>query len=308
MSDPGSNYDIIIIGGGPAGLTAGLYTARAKLRSLLIERGAVGGQIVTSEWVENYPGVKDGISGIDLTQIMYEQATKFGLETVYADVSGISVEGRQKTVKTSEGDYTAPAVIIAGGSDRQKLGVPGEAEFTGKGVSFCATCDGAFFKEKTVAVVGGGNAALTEAIELTKFADKVYLIHRRDVFRGGKILEERANDTGKVEFLFNTVVDEVLGDKFVNGLKLRNNQSGETSTLKLDGVFMAVGFLPNTGYLKGTVDLDELNTVIVDAHMATSVPGIYAAGDIRSQSIRQVVGATGDGAIAAINAEKYIHG
>jgi thioredoxin reductase (NADPH) len=239
---------------------------------------------------------------------MYEQATGFGLETVYADVTGIEVDGRQKTVKTSEGDFIAPAVIIAGGSDRQKLGVPGEAEFTGRGVSYCATCDGAFFKEKTVAVVGGGNAALTEAVDLTKFADKVYLIHRRDVLRGMKILEEKARATGKIEFLFNTDVDEVLGDKFVTGLRIRNNKDGEASTLKVDGAFMAIGFLPNTGYLKGTVEMDELNTVIVDAHMATSVAGIYAAGDIRSQSIRQGGGATGDGAIAAINAEKYVHG
>ncbi len=308
MSESGKNYDIIIIGGGPAGLTAGIYTARARLRSVLIERGAVGGQIVNSEWVENYPGVKGSISGLELTQTMYEQATGFGLETVYADVTGIEVDGRQKTVKTSEGDFIAPAVIIAGGSDRQKLGVPGEAEFTGRGVSYCATCDGAFFKEKTVAVVGGGNAALTEAVDLTKFADKVYLIHRRDVLRGMKILEEKARATGKIEFLFNTEVDEVLGDKFVTGLRIRNNKDGKTSTLKVDGAFMAIGFLPNTGYLKGTVEMDELNTVIVDAHMATSVAGIYAAGDIRSQSIRQVVGATGDGAIAAINAEKYVHG
>lgn len=308
MNDSTNGYDVIIIGGGPAGLSAGIYTARARLRSLLIEHGAVGGQIVNTEWIENYPGVKGSPTGLDLTQVMYEQAVGFGLETAYADVSGITVDGKMKIVKTSGGDYTAPVVIIASGSDRQKLGVPGEAEYTGKGVSYCATCDGAFFRDKEVAVVGGGNAALTEAIELTKFATKVTLIHRRNEFRGLDVLAEKAKATGKVDFLLESVVDEVLGDKFVAGLKVSNVKTNEQQILPVSGFFVAIGFKPNTGYVKETVPLDEQGSIIVDQFMSTSVPGIYAAGDIRSGSIRQVIAAAGDGAIAAVSAGRYLHG
>lgn len=188
MAESPKKYDIVIIGGGPAGLTAGIYTARARLNSLLIERGAIGGQIINTEWVENYPGFAESISGIDLTEAMHQQATKFGLETLVAEVTGVDIKGEQKVVQTSRGDFTAKAVIIAGGSERQKLGVTGEAEYTGKGVSYCATCDGPFFRDKEVAVVGGGNAAITEAIELTKFASKITVIHRRDELRATKIL------------------------------------------------------------------------------------------------------------------------
>ena len=189
MNDSPKEYDVIIIGGGPAGLSAGIYTARARLKSLLLERGAIGGQIINTEWVENYPGI-ESVGGIELTMTMQKQAEKFGLETVITDVTGIDVEGKEKLVKTTKGDFSATAVIITGGSERQKLGIPGEAEYTGKGVSYCATCDGAFFRDKSVAVVGGGNAAITEALELTKFADKVTVIHRRDELRATKILQE----------------------------------------------------------------------------------------------------------------------
>jgi len=306
MNSSPKQYDVIIIGGGPAGLSAGLYTARARLKTVLIERAAVGGQIINTMWVENYPGFVDSISGIDLTQAMHRQAEKFGMETVYADVSALAADGRTKTVTTSDGVYAAPAVIITGGSERQKLGVPGEAEYTGRGVSYCATCDGAFFTDKEVAVVGGGNAALTEALELTKFASRVYIIHRRDQLRATAVLQEKARANEKIEFLLSSTVDEIVGETFVTGLKMNNVRTGAKFDVPVAGVFMAVGFLPNTGYLKDIVALDELGTIVVDLEMATSVPGIFAAGDIRSKSIRQVIAAAGDGAIAAISAEKYV--
>jgi thioredoxin reductase (NADPH) len=306
MNESPKQYDVIIIGGGPAGLSAGLYTARARLKTVLFERGAIGGQIINTQWVDNYPGFVDSVSGIDLTQDMHRQAEKFGLETVYADVSGIEVTGRNKTVTTSQGVYSAPAVIITGGSERQKLGVPGEGKYTGRGVSYCATCDGAFFTDKEVAVVGGGNAALTEALELTRFAAKVTIIHRRNQLRATAVLQEKARANEKIEFLLESVVEEVVGETFVTGLKVKNVKTGEESGLKVDGVFMAVGFLPNTGYLKGVVKLEANGVIVVDRNMATSVPGIFAAGDIRSGSIRQIIAAAGDGAVAAINAEIYV--
>lgn len=307
MNENTKAYDVIIIGGGPAGLSAGTYIARARLNALLIERGAIGGQIINTQLVENYPGFVEGIGGIELTQAMHEQAARFGLETVYADVSGIRADGKNKIVTTSGGDFTAPAIIITGGSERQKLGVPGEEEYIGKGVSFCATCDGAFFADKEVAVVGGGNAALTEALELTRFAAKVTVIHRRDELRATRILQEKARANSKIEFLLDSVVDEVVGETFVTGARVSNVKTKQQSRLEVTGVFMSVGFRPNTDYLKGTVELDELGSVIVNQDMETSVPGIFAAGDIRSRSIRQVIAAAGDGAVAAISAEKYLH-
>ena len=308
MDKSPKKYNVIIIGGGPAGLSAGIYTARARLKSLLIERGAIGGQILNTEWVENYPGFPEGISGIDLTEAMHKQAEKFGLETLLADVTGVKLADVQKTVEISGGSYTAQAVIVASGSERQKLGVPGEAEYTGKGVSYCATCDGAFFRDKPVAVVGGGNAAITEALELTKFASEITVIHRRDELRATKILQEKAFAEPKIKVLWDSVVDEISGDTFVGKVKVGNVKTGKKSTLNVAGVFMAVGFKPNTDYLKGAIKLDKNNAIITDDKMATNVPGVFAVGDIRSSSIRQVISATGDGAVAAVNAEKYITG
>ena len=307
MSDSRKVYDVVIIGGGPAGLSAGVYTARARLDSLLVERGAVGGQIINTEWVENYPGI-DSVGGIELTEAMRKQAEKFGLKTVFSGVTGIDFKGKEKVVRTSKEEYTAKAVIIAGGSERQKLGIPGEAEYTGKGVSYCATCDGAFFREKEVAVVGGGNAAITEALELTKFASKVSVIHRRDELRATKILQEKAFAEPKIEVLWDSVVDEIKGDNFVTELKISNVKTKKKSGLTVSGVFMAVGFKPNTEYLKGVLELDTIGSIIVDVNMETDVPGVFAAGDIRSSSIRQVIAAAGDGAVAAVNAERYISG
>jgi thioredoxin reductase (NADPH) len=308
MSDPVKEYDVVIIGGGPAGLSAGIYTSRSRLGSLLIERGAVGGQIVNAEWVENYPGFAEGISGFDLTQFMHQQATGFGLEVATAEVTGIEITGEQKAVKTSQGDFAARAVIIAGGSERQKLGVSGEAEFTGKGVSYCATCDAAFFRDKTVAVVGGGNAAITEALHLSKFASRVTVIHRRNQLRAARILEEKAVAEPRIEFLWDTVVEEIVGEALVNRIRVRHVTTGQESFLDVSGVFISIGFKPNTDYLKDILTLDATGAIVTDDRMETNVPGIFAAGDIRSNSIRQVIAAAGDGATAAIYAERYITG
>ena len=299
-------YDVIIIGGGPAGLSAGLYTARARLRTLLVEKSAVGGMIINAALVENYPGFADGVSGIDLTQAMFKQATKFGMEMLSADVTGLKIDGKNKVVATSEGEFSAGAVIIAGGSERLKLDVPGEVEFTGKGLSYCATCDGAFFRDKVVAVIGGGNAAVSEALELTKFASRIYVIHRRHELRATKVVQEKAFADKKLEFIWDTVVTAVLGDAFVKKIKLRDVNSNKESELAVDGVFVNVGSQPATGYLKGVVALDAVGAVIANDKMETGVPGIFAAGDIRSGSIRQTVGAAGDGAVAAVNAGKYL--
>jgi thioredoxin reductase (NADPH) len=299
-------YDVVIIGGGPAGLSAGIYSARARLSTLLIEKGAIGGQIVNAELVENYPGFADGINGVDLTETMHRQAVKFGIETMYAEVTAIEVSGDQKTVKTSSGDFVAGAIIIAGGSERQKLGVPGEDKYTGKGVSYCATCDGAFFRNKVVVVAGGGNSAVTEAVELTKFASKVTLIHRRNELRATKILQEKAFANPKIEYLWETAIEAITGNGFVRQISIANLKTGQKSTLDVDGVFVSIGTQPATGYLKNVLTLDANGAIIVNEKLETSVPGIFAAGDIRSGSARQVILAAGDGAMAAINAGKYI--
>jgi len=301
-------YDVIIIGGGPAGLTAGLYASRARLSSLLIEKMAAGGWVVNAGMVENYPGFPQGIGGLELADLMSEQAKKYGLEVMLAEVTGLELEEGQKIVKTSEGDFAAKAVIITAGSDRVKLNVPGEEEFTGKGVAYCAVCDAALFRDKPVAVAGGGNAAISEALELAKFASKVVVIHRRQQLRAALILQERAFAEPKIEFLWDTVVEAIEGDNVVKSLSLRNVASGEKSVLDISGIFVALGFIPNTAYLKGVVPLDGAGAIIANEKMETGAPGIFAAGDIRSSSIRQVVAATGDGAVAAIYAEKFITG
>jgi thioredoxin reductase (NADPH) len=302
------SYDVIIIGGGPAGLSAGIYTARARLSTLLIEKMAVGGQIINALLVENYPGYKDGVSGVDLTMAMHEQATKFGLETFSDEVSSITIEGNLKIVKTSMEEFAAKVIIIAGGSERQKLNVPGEKEYTGKGVSYCATCDGAFYRDKVVAVLGGGNSAVTESLELTKFASKVFLVHRRNELRATKILQEKVLAHPKIQIYWDTIVEEIVGVKFVEKLKMKNANTNEAIELPVNGVFVSVGTQPATGYLKGLVNLDAGGAIIINDKLETNVPGIFAAGDIRSGSIKQVIGAAGDGAMAAVHAGKYISG
>ncbi len=299
-------YEVVIVGGGPAGLTAGLYTSRARLNSLLIEKGAVGGQIVDAEQVENYPGFPEGISGFELGQLIHRQATKYGLKTIIAEVTGVEPQQKQIMVKTTEGNFIAKAVIIASGSERRKLGIPGEEEFTGKGVSYCATCDAAFFKGLPVAVVGGGNAAITEALHLTRFASRVTVIHRRNQLRANGIMREKALSEPKIEFLWDTVAEEIEGENSVTRIKLRQVKTGEKSTLDIAGVFISVGLKPSTDYLRGVVSLDNGGYVITNDKMETEIPGIFAAGDIRRNSARQAITAAGDGATAAFYAEKFI--
>ena len=300
-------YDVIIIGGGPAGLTAAIYTSRDRMSTLLIEKGLTGGMINEAEKVDNYPGFPEGIQGIELAAKKYQQAQKYGLKDINAEATGIDVRGTHNfVVKTTEGDYSSKAVIIAGGSDKQKLDVPGEKEFLGRGVSYCGTCDAPFYINKVVAIVGGGNSALYEALHLAKFATRVYVIHRRDQLRATAVVQERAKAEPKIEFILSTIIEAVEGGDFVEKLKLKNIAAGTQSELKVDGVFVSVGLIPNTVYLKGLVNLDENGMIIVNDRMETSVPGIYAAGDIRHNSIRQTVAAAGDGAVAAINAKKWV--
>jgi thioredoxin reductase (NADPH) len=303
---PRKEYDVIIIGGGPAGLSAGIYTSRSRLDTLLIERGVVGGRITDAELVENYPGFAEGISGAELGQLMQKQAAKYGLNITIAEVTGLELKKDKKVVKTTRGDFNAKAVIIATGSERGKLGVPGEKEVTGKGVSYCATCDGPLFRGKTVAVVGGGNAAISEALYLAKFASKVIVIHRRDQLRATRVLEEKARAEAKIEFLWDTVVESIEGEKALEQLKLRQVKTGKQSSLDVAGIFIAVGLKPSTDFLKGVLPMDEGGYIITNERMETEIPGIFAAGDIRQSSPRQAITAAGDGATAAVNAEIFL--
>ncbi|MDI6815145.1 MAG: thioredoxin-disulfide reductase [Dehalococcoidales bacterium] len=301
-------YELVIIGGGPAGLSAGVYASRARLNSLLIEKGLVGGQIVNAERVENYPGFPEGITGFELGQLMHQQATKYGLKTVIAEATGIKLEAGQKVVETTKGNFIAKAVIIASGSERYKLGIPGEEELTGKGVSYCATCDAAFFRQQPVVVVGGGDAAITEALHLAKFASKIVVIHRRNQLRASRILQEKAFSEPKIEFLWNTIVEEIEGKNSVKRLKLRQVITGEKSSLEIAGIFISIGLKPNTDYVKSILPLDATGHITTNDRMETEIPGIFAAGDIRRNSARQAITAAGDGATAAFYAEKFITG
>jgi thioredoxin reductase (NADPH) len=299
-------YDVIIIGGGPGGLSAGIYTARTRLKSLLIEKGMIGGKMAEAELIDNFPGFPEGINGYKLAELMHQQAIKYDLETLYATVSSIAVRGDRKLVKTDDGDFTARVVIITGGSERQRLNVPGEKELTGRGVSYCSNCDAPFFQDQPVAVVGGGNVAISEALHLTKFASKVSIIHRRDQLRATEALQEKAHAESKIEFILDTVVETIDGKEAVASLKLRNVKTNKTSRLKVNGVFISVGLMPNTDYLKDLLPLDKQGNIITNEKMETKIPGIFAAGDIRHNSIRQAIAASGDGAVAAVYAKQFI--
>jgi thioredoxin reductase (NADPH) len=299
-------YEVIIVGGGPAGLTAGLYSSRAGLTSFLIEKGIFGGQITYAERVENFTGFPEGISGLELGEKMHEQARKHGLKTLAAEVTGLEIRGALKIIKTTEGDYAGKVVIMAGGAVRRKLGVEGESRLTGRGVSYCAVCDGAFFRDQKVAVVGGGDTAITEALHLAKFASKITIIHRRNQFRAGHILQEKLQSEPKIDFLWDTTVSAIEGTDMVEGIKLLNVKTGQRSIMEVSGVFVSVGTNPDTDYVKGILPLDESGYIITNEKMETPIPGVLAAGDIRHNSARQAITAAGDGATAAIYAQKYL--
>jgi thioredoxin reductase (NADPH) len=301
-------YKVIIVGGGPAGLTAGLYTSRSRLNTLLIEIGLLGGQMTTTELIENYPGFPQGINGDELSRLMEEQAKRFELEVVSQDVVEVKLEGDKKVVKTDEGSYLCEALIICTGTEYRKLGVPGEKEFAGKGVSYCATCDGAFFKDSQIVVVGGGDSALTEALYLTKFVKELTIVHRRDALRGTKIYQERVFANPKIKLLWNSVIQEIKGDSVVRSVIVKNVKTGEVNEHPIEGAFLFVGLLPRTQFLKGLVNVDEAGYIITDENCETSVKGIFAAGDCRKKLLRQVATAVGDGATAAFAVEKYLEG
>ena len=301
-------YDVIIIGGGPAGLTAGLYTSRARLKSLLIEKGFTGGQVMTTEWIENYPGFEDGISGAELSQKMERQATKFGLEIMQGSVTGVSLNGKTRKVILEDGtEHEAKSVILATGSNPRPLKIKGEEEFRGRGVSYCATCDGAFFRDSELAVIGGGDSAVEEGIFLTKFAKTVYIVHRRDELRATKVVQERAFENPKIKMVWDSVPEEIIGDATgVTTLKIKNVKTGEMSELNVQGVFIYIGYDPNIDPVKDIISVNDNNYVVADENMATTGNGIFVAGDVRSKPLKQIATAVGDGATAAISAEKYI--
>ncbi len=301
--------DLMIIGGGPAGLTAGIYASRARLKTLLLEKALPGGQILSSPLVENYPGLTEGISGAKMIEEMAGQARRFGTEIKTETVVSVENSGdKGKTVKTGTGSYKAIAVIFAMGAAYSKLNVPGEDKLSGRGVSYCATCDGPLFKNKEVVVVGGGDTAIDEALFLTKFCAKVNIVHRRDELRATKILQERAFANEKIGIVWNSVVTEILGAGKVESVMLKDVKTGKETLFATSGVFLAVGFSPNTEVARGLVSTDEKGYIITNDDMETSREGLFAAGDCRKKLLRQVISACGDGATAAFAAQKYIEG
>lgn len=300
-----SEYDLVIIGAGPAGLTAGLYAARARMNVLLIEKAVPGGQILVTDWIENYPGFPEGISGFDLAEKIKEQALTLGLNIETAEVQGLDLSGTIKEVILKEKRIKTKSLIIASGASPRKPGI-GEDKFMGKGVSFCATCDGPFFRDKVVVAVGGGDTAVQESIFLTKFAKKVYVVHRRNELRATKILQERAFANDKIEFLWDSVVTGMDGFFGVEKVHVKNLKTGHESEIEANGCFIWIGILPNTEFIKGDVKTDESGFILVDTKMQTNVPGVFAIGDVRDTPLRQIATAVGDGAVAAVSAEHYL--
>jgi len=299
-------YEVVIIGGGPAGLTAGLYASRYGLKTILLERGLFGGQIVNAGEVHNYPGFPNGVSGMELGQLMYDQAAKFGLQTGTAEVTGIKPNGTGFEITMDDETISTKAVIIATGSNYRKMGVDGEERLSGRGVSYCATCDGFLFKNKEVAVVGGGDTAVTDALELSQHCKTVYVIHRRDQLRASQIVQRAAFSVDRIKFIWNSVVDSLEGREKLDNVIIKDVKTGSKSSLGVAGVFVAIGLIPNSGLFKGFLDLDEAGNIVSGEMMHTSVPGIFTAGDIRKNSARQVATAVGDGATAAKSAFSYL--
>lgn len=300
-----TDYDLVIIGAGPAGLTAGMYAARARMNVLLLEKAVPGGQVLVTDWVENYPGFPEGISGFDLAEKMRVQAEALGLKIETAEVHSLNLSETSKELVLKDRSIFTKALIIASGASPNTLGV-GEDKFTGKGVSYCGTCDGPFFKDKTVVAVGGGDTAVQESIFLTKFAKKVYLVHRRDELRAAKILRERAFENDRIEFVWDSVVTGMDGFFNVETVSIKNVKTSEEKTIKADGCFIWIGILPNTSFLNNSVETDTYGFIRVDETMQTSVSGVYAVGDVRDTPLRQIATAVGDAAIATLAAEHYI--
>lgn len=299
-------YDVIIIGGGPAGLGAAVYSSRAQLKTVVFEKGLVGGQIVLSDEIENYPGFENPISAFDLTDAMKRQAERFDAEFLTDEVTDISIENGTKIVTTYSGKFQAKAIIYTGGAIPRKLGAPGEKEYTGKGVSYCATCDGALYRGKTVAVIGGGDSAVEEALFLTRFVKKVYIVHRRDKLRANPTVAERAEKNEKIEFVWDSTINEITGSQFVEGMNVHNKKTNEDSVIAIDGIFIYVGILPNNELVKDLVEMNKQGFVITDDEMKSKTEGLWVAGDIRQKMLRQVITATSDGAIAAESVLKWL--
>jgi len=298
--------DMIIVGGGAAGLTAGLYAKRGGLDAVLFERMFTGGQAATTYLIENYPGFDEPISGPDFAMKMQNHAQKYGLEILYDEITELELSGKIKKVRTKNGEYETKTVILAMGAQPKTLGLAKEDRFRGRGVSYCATCDGAFYRDKVTVVVGGGDTAAEDALYLAQFAKKVYLVHRRDQLRALKILQERIMASEKIEVIWDTVVEEILGEEQVEGVRIKNRKTGESSELKADGLFVAIGVTPNNELIKGKVQMTEAGFVITDERMQTNIPGVFAAGDLRQKPLMQIVTAAADGAIAAYSAQRYL--
>lgn len=299
-------HDVVIVGGGPAGYAAALYSARAKLDTLLIEKMFSGGQMATTNLMENYPGFEEPIGGPDLALRMEKQARKFGAVVVNDEVVGMDLEDKIKVIRTTNNSHQSRAVILCMGAYPRMLGLPREEEFRGAGVSYCAVCDGAFFKGREVAVVGGGDTAAENALYLSRFCPKVYLIHRRNTLRASVSLQEELYNNKKIEFIWNSVVEEIIGQFGVEAVRLKSLETNETTVLPVDGLFISIGLLPNTSLVKGKVLLNDQDYIVTDENMKTNIPGVYAAGDIRQKILRQVITAASDGATAAYMAEQYI--
>ena len=299
-------YDMIIIGGGPGGYTAALYGARAGLKVLVIEKLSAGGQMALSPMIDNYPGFDAGIDGFSLGEKMLTGAQRFGAESLLAEVTELLLNAPIKTVRTTEGDFEAPVVIIATGADPRNLGLPGEQALVGRGISHCAACDGMFYRGKTVVVVGGGNTAAADALQLSRICEKVIVVHRRDILRATKVYHQPLLNAPNVEFRWNSTVSELIQNGRLTGVKVQNLISGEESEIPCDGLFVSIGRQPNSGLVQGQLELDEAGYIAADESTATSLPGVFAVGDVRTKTVRQIVTAAADGAIAAHYAEEYL--